>query len=88
MFFITLTLADCQPVKEFLRGLLKDQPYVALAYMTGVLPMKQYSTGSALNMFKEYTMLRDPYFEEYFGFTQEEVAQLCDRQSQLLPHRP
>ncbi len=68
---------------EFLRGLLKDQPYVALAYMTGVLPMKQYSTGSALNMFKEYTMLRDPYFEEYFGFTQEEVAQLCDRQSQL-----
>ncbi|ETJ29303.1 hypothetical protein Q604_UNBC16155G0001, partial [human gut metagenome] len=23
---------------EFLRNLLKDQPYVALAYMTGVLP--------------------------------------------------
>lgn len=38
---------------EFLRDLLKDRPYVALAYMTGVLPIKQYSTGSALNMFKE-----------------------------------
>ena len=51
---------------EFLRNLLKDQPYVALAYMTGVLPIKKYSTGSALNMFKEYTMLKDPGFEEYF----------------------
>ena len=48
----------------------RDRAYVALAYMTGVLPIKKYSTGSALNMFKEYTMLRDPYFEEYFGFTE------------------
>lgn len=68
---------------EFLRDLLKDQPYVALVYMTGVLPIKQYSTSSALNMFKEYTMLNDPYFEEYFGFTEQEVADLCDKQSKL-----
>lgn len=68
---------------EFLRGLLKDQPYVALAYMTGVLPIKKYSTGSALNMFREYTMLNDFCFEKYFGFTQEEVETLCDRQSAL-----
>lgn len=68
---------------EFLRGLLKDQPYVALAYMTGVLPIKKYSTGSALNMFREYTMLNDPYFEKYFGFTQEEVGMLCSKQSDL-----
>lgn len=68
---------------EFLRSLLKDQPYVAFAYMTGVLPIKKYSTGSALNMFKEYTMLNDPYFEKYFGFTQEEVELLCSRQSGL-----
>jgi hypothetical protein len=27
---------------EFLRNLLKDHPYVALAYMTGVLPIKKY----------------------------------------------
>ena len=40
---------------EFLRNLLKDRPYVALAYMTGVLPIKKYSTGSALNMFKSAT---------------------------------
>lgn len=68
---------------EFLRNLLKDQPYVALAYMTGVLPIKKYSTGSALNMFKEYTMLKDPNFEEYFGFTESEVKDLCSRQSVL-----
>lgn len=54
-----------------------------LVYMTGVLPIKKYSTGSALNMFKEYTMLRDPYFEEYFGFTEGEVEALCRRQSRL-----
>ena len=56
---------------------------MALAYMTGVLPIKKYSTGSALNMFKEYTMLKDPHFEEYFGFMENEVKALCDRQSAL-----
>lgn len=68
---------------EFLRSLLKDQPYVALAYMTGVLPIKKYGTGSALNMFDEYTMLNDSFFEEYFGFTEEEVEALCKKQSKL-----
>lgn len=68
---------------EFLRDLLKDRPYVALAYMTGVLPLKKYSTGSALNMFKEYTMLNDPLFGTYFGFTESEVETLCSRQTQL-----
>ncbi|MDE7208088.1 MAG: ATP-binding protein [Lachnospiraceae bacterium] len=68
---------------EFLRNLLKDKPYVALAYMTGVLPIKKYSTGSALNMFKEYTMLKDPFFETYFGFTEEEVELLCEKQTAL-----
>lgn len=68
---------------EFLRKLLKDKPYVALVYMTGVLPIKKYSTGSALNMFKEYTMLKDPHFEKYFGFTGSEVEMLCARQDAL-----
>lgn len=43
---------------EFLNGLLKDQPYVELAYMTGVLPIAKYSSGSALNTFKEYNFTR------------------------------
>ena len=71
---------------EFLRDLLKDRPYVVLAYMTGVLPIKQYSTSSALNMFKEYTMLNDALFEEYFGFTESEVEMLCERQDKLSPN--
>lgn len=33
---------------DFLRNLLKDQPYVALAYMTGILPVKKYGQHSAL----------------------------------------
>lgn len=68
---------------EFLRDLLKDKPYAALVYITGVLPMKKYSTGSALNMFDEYTMLNDALFDEYFGFTEQEAGMLCSRQSQL-----
>ncbi len=68
---------------EFLRNLLKDKPYVALTYMTGVLPIKKYSTGSALNMFKEYTMLKDPFFDKYFGFTEKEVEMLCQTQTAL-----
>lgn len=39
--------------------------------------------GSALNMFREYTMLKDPFFEEYFGFTENEVEALCDKQTAL-----
>ena len=41
---------------DFLRNLLKDQPYVALAYMTGILPVKKYGLHSALKMFREYSM--------------------------------
>ena len=35
---------------DFIRNLLKDQSYVALAYMTGILPIKKYGSHSALNM--------------------------------------
>ena len=68
---------------EFLRNLLKDQPYVALAYMTGVLPIKKYSSGSALNMFDEFTFLKDRQYAEYFGFTDEEVIHLCKQNNKI-----
>ena len=41
---------------DFLRVWLKDQDYVALAYMTGILPIKKYGSHSALNMFTEYSL--------------------------------
>lgn len=62
---------------EFLRNLLKDESYVELCYMTGVLPIKKYSSVSALNMFDEFTFLKDRKFGEYFGFTEDEVLDLC-----------
>lgn len=64
---------------DFLRNLLKDQPYVALAYMTGILPVKKYGQQSALNMFSEYSMTDQGVFEEYTGFTENEVKELCRR---------
>lgn len=64
---------------NFLRGLLKDRSYVALAYMTGILPVKKYGKHSALNMFWEYSMTDQNRFEEYTGFTEDEVKELCER---------
>lgn len=64
---------------DFLRAWLKDQDYVALAYMTGILPVKKYGSHSALNMFTEYSMLNPRDMAEYFGFTGEEVKSLCSR---------
>lgn len=64
---------------DFLRNLLKDQPYVAFTYMTGILPVKKYGVHSALNMFIEYSMTDQDVFEEYTGFTETEVKELCER---------
>lgn len=61
---------------DFLSNLLKDQPYVELAYMTGILPIAKYSSGSEFNMFYEYTMAEEEAFSEYFGFTDDEVDEL------------
>jgi len=63
---------------DFLRLWLKDQEYVALAYMTGILPIKKYGTHSALNMFTEYSMTNPRNLAEFFGFTEDEVRALCD----------
>ncbi|MDR0928096.1 MAG: ATP-binding protein [Oscillospiraceae bacterium] len=62
---------------DFLRAWLKDQAYVGLVYMTGILPIKKYGTHSALNMFDEYSMVSPGEFAEFFGFTQSEVKALC-----------
>ena len=62
----------------FLKNLLKDQPYVELAYMTGILPIAKYSSGSELNMFVEYDMAVSEKFSEYFGFSDAEVDRLYE----------
>ena len=62
---------------DFLRMWLKDQNYVALAFMTGVLPIKKFVSQAGLNMFSEYTMTNPRELAPYFGFTKEEVMELC-----------
>lgn len=64
---------------DFLRAWLKDKEYVALAYMTGILPIKKYGSHSALNMFTEYSMTDPGDLAEFFGFTENEVKNLCKK---------
>ena len=71
--------ADRRSFIKFLNMLLKDRPYVELAYMTGILPIAKYSSGSELNMFYEYTMATREKYSTYFGFTDEEVDKLYEK---------
>ncbi len=67
---------------NLLRGLFKNsqaQEFLSLAYLTGILPIKKYNTQSAMNNFREYTMLKPGRLAEYTGFTEEEVKNLCHR---------
>ncbi len=66
----------------FLRGLFKSSltdDMFALAFMTGILPIKKYGTQSALTDFQEYTMLDPGVFAPYTGFTESEVIDLCKK---------
>ena len=56
---------------NFLRGLFKGtEPtkYIALAYLTGILPIKRTTTQSALNNFDEYTMITPGPLARFIGF--------------------
>ena len=62
---------------EWLKSIFKDKPYVGLAYMTGILPVKKYGSHSALNMFTEYSMTEPLNLGQYIGFTENEVKDIC-----------
>lgn len=65
---------------QFLHSLFKSEEskkYLALAYITGILPIKKMKDESALNNFREYTMMDSDELTVYFGFTEEEVENLC-----------
>ncbi len=66
---------------SFLNGLFKDttlRPALALAYITGIMPIVRDKVQSKLNEFSEYTMLDAGQFASYIGFTKEEVRYLCE----------
>ena len=65
---------------RFLRSMFKGiEPtkYIQLAYLTGILPIKKERTQSALNNFREYSMLNAGPLASYIGFTENEVKELC-----------
>lgn len=65
---------------EFIgNSVIINKTYILLAYMTGILPIAKYSSGSELNMFMEYTMATEERFSEYFGFTEKDVDVLFKR---------
>ena len=67
---------------ELLNSLFKNNelsPAIALAYLTGILPIIRDKVQSKLNVFMESTMLLPFGMENFFGFTKEEVVGLCDR---------
>ena len=57
---------------------IKDQPYVAFTYMTGILPIAK-----AIHCFAVYTMLEDEECYKYFGFTEQKVHNLCNNNEKL-----
>ena len=66
---------------NFLRAMFKGtEPtkYIQLAYLTGILPVKKEKTQSALNNFKDYSMLHAGPMAPYVGFTEKEVQKLCE----------
>ncbi len=70
----------CDEYIMLLRSLFKASDVsscIDLVYMTGILPIKRYSTESALNMFEEYNMINPQGLESYLGFTEEEIKKLC-----------
>jgi hypothetical protein len=69
---------------DLLRGLFKGErskSFTALAYITGILPIKRYNSESALNNFYEFTMVAPDIITEYIGFTEDEVKGLCEKYS-------
>ena len=67
---------------NLLRGWFKSISFtgkaVAMAYMTGILPIKKDGSQSAISDFKEFSILEPGCFAEFFGFTEEEVADICE----------
>ena len=78
---------DTQLQEDFinlLRDLFKSddgQACFALAYLTGILPIKKYNSQSALNNFDEYNMLTPGEYTSYFGFTEGEVDEIVSSRS-------
>ena len=64
---------------SFLGGFFKDVDSVALAYLTGIMPICVFSSTSDTNMFSQHATPSDPFLSKGFGFTDAEVDVLYQR---------
>ncbi|MBS0350699.1 MAG: AAA family ATPase [Proteobacteria bacterium] len=71
-----------EPMISLLRGMfgaaLKTNPYLERAVITGILRVAKESLFSGLNNLKVYSLIHSRY-GQYFGFTEEEVADLLKK---------
>ena len=66
---------------DFLRSMFKSadaKKTFLLVYMTGILPIIKIKTQSALNNFREYSIISPADTDKYYGFTEDEVKTLCE----------
>ena len=65
-------------LRRLFKGGLSSEVFVG-AYITGILPMIKHNTESALNNFREYSMVNPRKAPGSFGFTSDEVRSLCEK---------
>lgn len=67
---------------QFLHDLFKSaasKDFLALGYITGIMPIKKIKDESALNNFREFTMVNSRNLARFYGFTEDEVKDLCKK---------
>ena len=67
---------------NFLRSMFKSNTaddVFLLVYMTGILPIIKVESQSALNNFDEYSVIRPAKTAKYYGFTPDEVIEICNK---------
>lgn len=75
---------DTKSIEKYLKFLsfllIKDNIYVALIYMTGILPIENYCLDINISGdIDNYTMAFTNWASKYIGFTDEEVIELCKK---------
>ena len=71
---------DLKDYLRFLISLFKNgmtKSAIAIAYLTGILPIIKGKTQSGLNNFTEYTMIDPDEMAPFMGFTEDEVKSLA-----------
>ena len=64
-------------LRRLFKGGNSDRVFAGV-YMTGILPIKKYKTQSALNNFREYSVVKPGTLAPFFGFTPSEAASLAE----------